>query len=76
MNITQKKIVMCGIMTAINYISYTGDLKFDFCNRIAYNRWDVCINSVYGYEQFTSEASLLRILVFTLGLLMMSQSCT
>ena len=38
MNITQKKIVMCGIMTAINYISYTGDLKFDFCNRIAYNR--------------------------------------
>lgn len=52
-NITQKKIVMCGIMTATNYISYTGGLKFDFCNRIAYNRYDLCINSVYGYEQFT-----------------------
>lgn len=32
---------MGGIMTAINYINYTDGLKFDFCNRTAYNKWDL-----------------------------------
>ena len=70
------KRVMCGIMTAISYINNTGGLKFDFCNRIAYNRWDFCINSVYGYEHLTSQVSLIRMVIITPGFLMMSQSCS